>query len=77
MADIDGTICGMIAVNFGRASGNAELEDFFVDPIYQGRGVGWALMSVAFETCQSRSVRALGVDADPNAVLVREFEWAC
>jgi len=77
VADIDGTICGMIAVNFGRASGNAELEDFFVDPIYQGRGVGWALMSVVFETCQSRSVTALGVDADPNAEKIyRRFGFA-
>ena len=64
---LDGTIYGMIAVNFGRAIGNAELEDFFVDPVYQGRGVGWALMSVVFQTCRSRSVRVLGVDADPNS----------
>ena len=77
VADIDGTIYGMIAVNFGRASGNAELEDFFVDPIYQGRGVGWALISVVFKTCQSRSVRALGVDADPNAEKIyRRFGFA-
>jgi GNAT superfamily N-acetyltransferase len=67
VADIDGTIYGMIAVNLGRASGNAELEDFFVDPVYQGRGVGWALMSVVFQTCRSRSLRVLGVDADPNS----------
>jgi GNAT superfamily N-acetyltransferase len=77
VADRDGTICGMIAVNFGRASGNAELEDFFVDPIYQGRGVGWALMSVVFKACRSRDVRALAVDADPNAEKIyRKFGFA-
>jgi hypothetical protein len=32
VADIDGAIYGMIAVNFGRASGNAELEDFLSIP---------------------------------------------
>jgi GNAT superfamily N-acetyltransferase len=77
VADLDGTICGMIAVNFGRAIGNAELEDFFVDPVYQGRRVGWALMSVVFQTCRSRSVRVLGVDADPNSgKIYRRFGFA-
>ena len=45
----DQTICGMIALNLQRGSDNAEIEDFFVDPNFHGRGVGATLMSTLLE----------------------------
>ena len=45
----------------------AEIEDFLVDPNFHGRGVGTTLMSALLETCLSCGVKAVGLDADPNA----------
>jgi GNAT superfamily N-acetyltransferase len=67
VAQLDATICGLIALNVAGTKGNAELEDFFVHPSYQGRGIGRALMSIVLRMCLARSVRVLRVDADPNA----------
>ena len=67
VAQSDQTICGMIALNLQRGSDNAEIEDFFVDPNFHGRGVGATLMSTLLETCLSSGVKAVGLDGDPNA----------
>jgi GNAT superfamily N-acetyltransferase len=67
VAQLDATICGMIALNIGGIKEGAELEDFFVHPSYQSRGIGRALMSTMLRICRARSVRVLRVDADPNA----------
>lgn len=66
VAQSDRTIWGMIALDL-RENAGAEVEDFFVDPAFQGRGVGTVLMSTLVEACRSRGVRVLGLDADPNA----------
>jgi GNAT superfamily N-acetyltransferase len=77
VAQLDATICGMIALNIAGSKGDAELEDFFVHPSYQGRGIGRALMSTVLRTCQARSVRVLRVDADPNAEQIyQQFGFA-
>jgi GNAT superfamily N-acetyltransferase len=55
----------MIALNLQPGSDNAEIEDFFVDPNFHGRGIGTTLMST--KTCLSCGVKAVGLDADPNA----------
>ena len=67
VAQSDQTICGMIALNIQPGSDKAEIEDFFVDPNFHGRGVGATLMSTLLETCLSSGVKAVGLDADPNA----------
>ena len=66
VAQSDQTICGMIALN-SPGSDKAEIEDFFVDPNFHGRGIGATLMSTLLETCLSCGVKAVGLDADPNA----------
>jgi N-acetylglutamate synthase-like GNAT family acetyltransferase len=67
VAQSDQTICGMIALNLKPGSDMAEIEDFFVDPNFHGRGVGTTLMFTLLETCLSCRVKAVGLDADPNA----------
>lgn len=67
VAETDGAICGMVALRGEEGDGQAELEDFFVEPEAQGRGVGSALMASLLDTCRARGVITLGLDADPNA----------
>lgn len=65
VAECDGEVAGMVALTGSEPE--AELEDFMVEPRFQGRGVGGALMAVLLEECRRRGVRTLGLDADPNA----------
>ena len=64
VAEADGEIAGMIALNLAEG---AEVEDFFVAPAFQGRGVGGALMATLLEACRVAGAATLMVDADPNA----------
>lgn len=64
VADADGRIAGMIALNL---HGAAQVEDFFVDTAFQGRGVGGALMATLLDAARAAGVGVLEVDADPNA----------
>jgi GNAT superfamily N-acetyltransferase len=65
VAEADGALAGMIALSlYARA---AELEEFFVEPALQGRGVGTALMRTFLEACRAAGAAAVDVDADPNA----------
>jgi GNAT superfamily N-acetyltransferase len=63
VAEADGAVAGMIALNL---QDGAEVEDFFVAPAFQGRGVGGALMGTLLEACRAAGVATLEVDADPN-----------
>jgi GNAT superfamily N-acetyltransferase len=65
VAELDGRLAGLIAL--GLEDGEAELEDFFVEPDLQGRGVGGALMATFLEACREAGAARIGVDADPNA----------
>jgi N-acetylglutamate synthase-like GNAT family acetyltransferase len=65
VAEADGVVAGMIALNLDNDV--AQLEDFFVEPGLQGRGVGRALMATLLAACRSTGVEMLEVDADPNA----------
>jgi GNAT superfamily N-acetyltransferase len=64
VAEGDGRIAGMIALSLGAV---AEVEDFFVEPAFQGRGVGGALMATLLDAARAAGANALEVDADPNA----------
>jgi GNAT superfamily N-acetyltransferase len=64
VAEADGAIAGMIALSL---DGDAEVQDFFVEPEVQGRGVGAALMSTLLAACRDAGATTLEVDADPNA----------
>lgn len=59
-----GVIAGLIALGL---DGGAEVEDFFVEPAHQGRGVGARLMGELVAAARAAGVSALEVDADPNA----------
>ena len=64
VAEADGAIAGMIAL---RLEDGAEVEDFFVEPALQGRGVGGALMATLLAACRDAGATTIEVDADPNA----------
>jgi GNAT superfamily N-acetyltransferase len=64
VAETGGRLAGMIALSEGDV---AEVEDFFVEPVFQGRGVGRALMDVLICAARSARLETLEVDADPNA----------
>jgi ribosomal protein S18 acetylase RimI-like enzyme len=73
VAQVDQKIRGMIALrlgdggDFGDFGVRAEVEDFFVDPGWHARGIGTTLMTTLLESCRSRNVSVVGLDADPNA----------
>ena len=64
VAEADGEIAGMIALNLAEG---AEVEDFFVAPAFQRRGVGGVLMATLLAACRAAGATTLMVDADPNA----------
>jgi GNAT superfamily N-acetyltransferase len=64
IAEADGQLAGMIALSL---DGGAEVETFFVEPRFQGRGVGATLMAELLAAARGAGVEVLEVDADPNA----------
>ena len=64
VAECDGAVAGMIALSL---TDGAEVEDFFVEPDFQGRGVGNALMATLVAAARAAGATRLEVDADPNA----------
>lgn len=64
VAEADGELAGMIALSL---DGGAEVEDFFVEPAFQGRGVGTALMAELLAAARASGAGRVEVDADPNA----------
>lgn len=62
VAERDGRIAGMVAL-----AERGEVEDFMVDPDFQGLGVGRALMDTLIAECRRRGLASIGLDADPNA----------
>lgn len=64
VAEVGGEIAGMIALNL---EAGAEIEDFFVEPRFQGGGVGSALMAQLRSAARVAGAEVLEVDADPNA----------
>jgi len=65
VAECDGEMAGMIALSGDGP--DAELEDFMVEPKFQGQGVGAALMGVLMDDCRARGFKRVRLDADPNA----------
>lgn len=70
VAELDGGVAGMIALRC--EDGRAELEEFFVEPAFQQRGVGSALFAVLTDACRAAGARELGLDADPSAEAIYE-----
>lgn len=68
VAECAGELAGMIALAGDAPDG--ELEDFMVEPSFQGRGVGAALMGVLTNECRSRGFLRVCLDADPNAEVI-------
>jgi ribosomal protein S18 acetylase RimI-like enzyme len=67
VAQADQKIRGMIALSLCNGSDHAEVEHFFVDPGDHARGIGTTLMTTLLESCRSRGVKVVALDADPNA----------
>lgn len=64
VAEAGGEIAGVVALGL---DGGAEVEEFFVEPAFQGRGVGGALMAKLLAAARGAGATMLEVDADPNA----------
>jgi len=64
VAEAEGQIAGMVALSL---EDGAEVEDFFVEPAFQGRGIGGALMATLLTAARAAGATVLEVDADPNA----------
>jgi len=74
VADVADLLAGMIALRLEPDAAKAEIEDFFVEPALQGRGVGTALTGAALAACRLKGVKLVSVDADPNAeAIYRRF----
>jgi GNAT superfamily N-acetyltransferase len=74
VADVDEVLAGMIALSLEPEAAKAEIEDFFVEPALQHRGIGAALAAAALAACRLKGVKLVSVDADPNAeVIYRRF----
>jgi GNAT superfamily N-acetyltransferase len=65
VAECDGRVAGVIAL--ARDGDGAEIEDFMVEPAFQGAGVGSALMRELMDECRTHGLATIRVDADPNA----------
>lgn len=66
------TVNGMIIFRPDPATGVAELDDFFVSPACQGRGLGSSLMAKLHEVCGEIGIQKIRVDADPFAEAIYE-----
>ena len=64
IAEVGGEAAGMIALSL-KAGG--EVDAFFVEPAFQGRGVGAALMAELLAAARAAGAEVLEVDADPNS----------
>jgi len=67
---LDGTLAGMLALNEAGDPTKIELQYLFVEPRFQGRRIGAALLDKLVEICRDRGVVLVSVDADPNAEIV-------
>lgn len=65
MAEIDGRPAGVALV--GWDGPDAEIEKFFVDPAFMGRGVGRALFDWCTSTARAMHAPRLLIEADPQA----------
>jgi ribosomal protein S18 acetylase RimI-like enzyme len=66
VAEQDGLLVGF--ATWAETAGTVELEDLFVDPGYQRRGIAGALVSRIAEVLRARGVERLEVTANPHAL---------
>lgn len=65
LAESGSTLAGYASLD---AAGNAAwLEDLWVDPAWQQRGIGAALLSAVMSEAARRGARVLECESDPNA----------
>ena len=66
VADEDGSLVGF--ATWAERAGAVELEDLFVDPGYQRRGIATALVDRVARVLRARGVQRLEVTANPHAL---------
>lgn len=74
VAEIDGRRAGFVEIAV--RGPEAEIEKLFVDPAFQGRGVGTALFAFARRQAMRRGAERLRADADPGAAGFYERQGA-
>ncbi len=60
-------LCGCAGLTMGTRNATGEVDMFFVDPDWQGRGAGKALWAVLHGVARGNGLRMLGLDSDPFA----------
>ena len=63
-----GEICGCASLTVDAAAGTGEVHSFFVEPSLKGSGIGRKLGQKLHERAQAQGLKALVLEADPNAV---------
>jgi len=67
VAETGGLIVGLIALSVPDAGDCGELEEFFVDPPFQRRGIGRMLFAQLLGACRLHNLRRLELNSDPLA----------
>lgn len=68
VAEIDGVIRGCVCLGIAEGGTSAEINAFFIDPDFQGRGLGRVLWDSVLAQAREKGVIRLHLASDPFAV---------
>ncbi len=60
-------IIGFIALNINIKGKKAEVEELWLKPNYQGKGIGKSLMKFIEDKCKEKGIKSIGLMANQNS----------